>query len=61
MSLRGEAREELGRTPLVAFRIGVAHWMTDDCFQALLDFFARQTGAVDELAFFTSNTHPPLP
>jgi len=61
MSLRGEARSEPGRMPLVAFRIAPAHWMTDDRFQELLDFFARRPGAVDELAFFTSQTHPPLP
>jgi len=61
MSLRGEARSEPGRTPLVAFRIAPAHWLTDDRFQELLDFFARHPGAVDELAFFTSHTHPPLP
>jgi hypothetical protein len=59
--LTSQAQRTQTRIPLVAFRIGVAHWMTDDRFQALLDFFARQTGAVDELAFFTSHTHPPLP
>lgn len=47
--------------PLIAFRIGTPLWLTDDRFQALLDFFSRQAGAVDELAFFTSATHPPLP
>jgi len=61
VSLRGEARDESGRIPLMAFRIAPKHWLTDDCFQALLDFFAQQRGAVDELAFFTSDTHPPLP
>jgi hypothetical protein len=45
----------------VSFRIGVAHWLSDARFDALLDFFAAQPGAVDELAFFTSETHPPLP
>lgn len=60
-SLSGEARDGPGRTPLVAFRIAPPHWMTDDCFQALLDFFARRPGVVEELAFFTSQTHPPLP
>ena len=59
--LSSQAQRTQTRIPLVAFRIGVAHWMTDDRFEPLLDFFARQPGAVDELAFFTSHTHPPLP
>jgi len=61
ISLRGAARDESGRIPLVAFRILPAHWLTDDRFQELLEFFARRPGAVDELAFFTSQTHLPLP
>ncbi|HUZ46509.1 MAG TPA: hypothetical protein VMW54_07705 [Terriglobia bacterium] len=63
VSLRGQAQagQMHGGVPLVAFRIAPRHWLTDDCFDALLDFFARQPGAVDELAFFTSETHPPLP
>ena len=47
--------------PLIAFRIGVPLWETDDRLTELLEFFARHAGAVDELAFFTSATHPPLP
>jgi hypothetical protein len=59
--LRGQIPHEPGRMPLVAFRIPVPHWMTDDRFQALLDFFARHPGAADELAFFTSETSAPSP
>ena len=61
ISLPTQAQSENSRTPLVAFRIGVPHWTSDDRFQKLLDFFIRHPGAVDELAFFTSETHPPLP
>jgi len=61
INLSGEARSEPGGMPLVAFRIAPAHWLTDDRLQELLNFFARHPGAVDELAFFTSHTHPPLP
>lgn len=61
LSLRGEARSEPGRIPPVAFRIASPQWATDERFQALLDFFERHPGTVDELAFFTSATHPPLP
>lgn len=46
---------------LIAFRIGVPLWLAEDNFRATLAFFARQPGAADELAFFTSATHPPLP
>ena len=55
----GPAREP-GRG-LIAFRIGVPLWLTEDRFAATLEFFSRERGAVDELAFFTSATHPPLP
>ncbi len=46
---------------LVAFRIGTEQWMTERRFEGLLAFFARHPKAADELAFFTSGTHPPLP
>jgi hypothetical protein len=46
---------------LVAFRISASQWLTDARFQALLKFFRKSPGVADELAFFTSNTHPPLP
>lgn len=62
-SLKGQAQamHTRGGVPLIAFRIAPAHWLTDSCFEALLDFFARHPGTADELAFFTSDTHPPLP
>jgi hypothetical protein len=47
--------------PLVAFRISPAHWQDEEQLRALLRFFARHPRAVDELAFFTAQTHPPLP
>lgn len=46
---------------LVAFRISTGQWLADDRFQALLDFFRKAPGTADEVAFFTSMTHPPLP
>ncbi len=46
---------------LIAFRIGVPLWLTEDNFRATLAFFAQQPGTADELVFFTSATHPPLP
>jgi hypothetical protein len=47
--------------PLVAFRISPAHWQDEEQLRALLRFFAQHPGKVDELAFFTAQTHPPLP
>jgi len=46
---------------LVAFRISPGQWLTDERFHAMLDFFKKDPGTADELAFFTSMTHPPLP
>lgn len=46
---------------LVAFRILPGQWLTDARFRALLDFFGKYPDTADELAFFTSGTHPPLP
>ncbi|MFM9059882.1 MAG: hypothetical protein ACKOSQ_12295 [Planctomycetaceae bacterium] len=45
----------------MAFRVGVDQWIPDDRFVALLDFFSACPGTADEVAFFTSGTHPPLP
>ncbi|MHB8520891.1 MAG: alpha-amylase family protein [Limisphaerales bacterium] len=46
---------------LVAFRISAEQWLTDDRFRGLLAFLRKYPGTADELAFFTSSTHPPLP
>ncbi len=46
---------------LISFRIGTALWLTDERFRDLLNYFTRFPGMADELAFFTSETHPPLP
>ncbi len=48
-------------SPLTSFRIGTAFWLTDERFDDLLTYFRRFPGMSDELAFFTSETHPPLP
>lgn len=51
-----------GRSPaLIAFRISNEQWSDPARFRALLDFFRRRPGTADELALFTSSTHPPLP
>ena len=45
----------------VMFRIGTARWMDDAEFAALLHLFERHPGVTDDLVFFTSQTHCPLP
>ncbi len=45
----------------VSFRIGTPQWLPEARFVELLDLFGRHPGVTDELAFFTSETHAPLP
>lgn len=44
-----------------SFRIGVCWWLRDDRFQNLMRFFQQHRELTDEITFFTSETHPPLP
>lgn len=43
------------------FRIGTPQWLGDARFEALLALFEKYKGVTDEITFFTSETHPPLP
>ncbi len=45
----------------ISFRIGVTQWMPETRFRDLLAMFEKHRGATDEITFFTSTTHPPLP
>jgi hypothetical protein len=45
----------------ISFRIGVPQWASDSRFNELLDLFERNKGVTDEITFFTSATHAPLP
>jgi hypothetical protein len=45
----------------ISFRIGTAQWMREERFRETLDALARHPGMADEVALFTSETHPPLP
>jgi hypothetical protein len=45
----------------ISFRIGVPQWMPDDRYAELLALFEKYKGVTDEITFFTSATHPPLP
>jgi hypothetical protein len=45
----------------ISFRIGVLLWMSESQFRELLAMFDKYPGVTDELTFFTSATHAPLP
>ncbi|HPO12144.1 MAG TPA: hypothetical protein PLI09_01760 [Candidatus Hydrogenedentes bacterium] len=45
----------------ISFRIGVPQWLNDERYRGLLAVFEKYKGVTDEVTFFTSETHPPLP
>ena len=45
----------------ISFRIGVPLWISDNRFDELMNLFDKYKGVTDEITFFTSATHPPLP
>jgi hypothetical protein len=45
----------------VSFRIGVTQWQPEKRYVDLLDLFDKYRGVTDEITFFTSATHSPLP
>ena len=46
---------------LIALRVGTAQWMSDEGFHDLMRFLGTHPQVIDEVVFFTSFTHPPLP
>jgi hypothetical protein len=45
----------------ISFRIGVPLWLREERFAEVLALFDGRPGLTDEISFFTSETHPPLP
>jgi len=45
----------------LSFRVGVHQWLRDERFDGLRRFFDKYRGAADEITFFLSETHAPLP
>jgi hypothetical protein len=45
----------------ISFRIGVPLWMRENRYRELLALFEKYKGVTDEITFFTSPTHPPIP
>lgn len=45
----------------ISFRIGVPLWISETRCNELFDLFDKYKGVTNEITFFTSETHPPLP
>lgn len=45
----------------ISFRIGTGQWMSDQRFGELLAMFERHKGVTDQVTFFHSFTHSPVP
>lgn len=45
----------------ISFRIGVPLWTSEKRCNELFDLFDKYKGVTDEITFFTSETHPPIP
>ncbi len=45
----------------ISFRIGIPLWSSEKRFNEVLDLFDKYKGVTDEISFFTSATHPPIP
>ena len=45
----------------ISFRIGTSQWMPEQRYRELLALFEKHKGVTDEITFFTSFTHPPIP
>jgi hypothetical protein len=55
----GRAR---GQSPMItALRVHWPYWRDDEALERFFAWLAPASGTFDELAFFTSETHPPLP
>ncbi|MFH1006845.1 MAG: hypothetical protein V1800_04990 [Candidatus Latescibacterota bacterium] len=46
---------------VISFRIGTEQWIPEKRFNELLKLFDKYHGVTDEITFFTSVNHPPLP
>lgn len=45
----------------ISFRIGVPLWISEKRCNEVFDLFDKYKGVTDEITFFTSLTHPPIP
>lgn len=54
------AKTDIGKA-FIAFRIGVPLWYSETRCNELFGLFDKYKGVTDEITFFTSGTHAPLP
>ncbi len=45
----------------MSIRVGYTNWHPETQFSGLMTLFEKNKGFIDEIALFTSETHPPLP
>jgi hypothetical protein len=45
----------------VSFRVGVSQWISEERSNKLIDLLDKYKGVTDEITFFTSTTHAPIP
>ena len=45
----------------ISFRISIMQWLPENRFRELMELFEKYSEVTDEVTFFTSETHPPLP
>ncbi|HAZ02859.1 MAG: hypothetical protein A2W90_17100 [Bacteroidetes bacterium GWF2_42_66] len=57
----GSASDMKVEKSFVSFRIGVPLWISETRCNELFDLFDKYKGVTDEITFFTSETHAPLP
>ena len=60
-SVSASSTDILVKKAIVSFRIGVPLWTSETRCNELFDLFDKYKGVTDEITFFTSETHPPLP
>jgi len=58
---KGDSAQPALNRAFISFRIGVPQWMPEARYGDLLALFEKYRGVTDEITFFTSATHPPLP
>ena len=56
-----EANVQLINKANISFRIGVPLWASEKRCTEVFNLFDKYKGVTDEITFFTSATHPPLP
>jgi hypothetical protein len=57
----GSQQDHTIEKAFISFRISPMQWMPENRYKELLTLFEKHKGVTDEITFFSSFTHPPLP